>query len=200
MKTKSVLVPLGGEFPSRLWRQDWGADTLEIPLAITVSGQISFHTSLDYVLGDEATPGQAQVSATFDPAAEDPNPPALTAFQILEDGRPTDHAVGPVELRFAVTDTVGLAFVALEADFGEGYVPYPPVPGLDDFRVTLPAARPRSEVSLRLTAEDMAGNRLAYEARPAYVVPPSRLYFPLALVNAEASQLLFTPWRPSSPR
>jgi len=172
-------VLLEGEFPSRQWTEHWGADTLEIPLPITVTGRISFHTGLDYVLGDEATPGQAQVTAELDPALEDPNPPALTSFQVLADGMPTDEAAGPVVVRFALTDTMGVESVLLEADFGEGYVPYPPESDFNGYWVTLPASEPWSQVALRLTAEDISGNQLIYEADPAYVVPPIRLYFPL---------------------
>jgi hypothetical protein len=172
-------VLLEGEFPSWQWTGHWGADTLEIPLPITATGQISFHTSLDYTLGQDAVSGLAQVTAEFDPALEDPNPPALTAFQILADGRPTDEAEGPVEVRFVLTDTMRVKSVLLEADFGEGYVPYPPESDLDSYSVVLPASEPWSQVALRLTAEDISGNRLIYEADPAYVVPPTRLYFPL---------------------
>ena len=172
-------VLLEGEFPSRQWTEHWGADTLEIPLPITITGRISFHTGLDYVLGDEATPGQAQVTAEFDPALEDPNPPALTSFQVLADGAPTDEAEGPVVVRFALTDTMRLESVLLEADFGEGYVPYPPESDFDGYWVALPASEPWSQVALRLTAEDISGNQLIYEADPAYVTPPIRLYFPL---------------------
>jgi streptogramin lyase len=172
-------VLLEGEFPSRQWTESWGADTLEIPLPITVTGQISFHTSLDYTLGQDAVSGLAQVTAAFDPALEDPNPPALTAFQILADGRPTDEAEGPVVVRFTLTDTMRVESVLLEADFGEGYTPYPLESDFDDYSVALPAGRRWSQVTLRLTAEDISGNRLVYEADPAYVVPPVRLYFPL---------------------
>ncbi len=172
-------VLLEGEFSPWQWTEHWGADTLEIPLPVTVTGRISFHTGLDYVLGDEATPGQAQVTAEFDPALEDPNPPALTTFKVLADGVPTDETEGPVEVRFALTDTMRLESVLLEADFGEGYVPYPPESDLDSYSVELPSSEPWSQVALRLTAEDISGNRLIYQADPAYVVPPIRLYVPL---------------------
>lgn len=78
--------------------------------------------------------------------------------------------------------------VLLEADFGDGYAPYPSEPGCEACRVDLPAGRRGSQVALRLTVEDTAGNRLRYEARPAYVVPPIRSYLPLLVVNAEAPQ------------
>lgn len=82
-------------------------------------------------------------------------------------------------VRFAVTDTAGVDTVLLEADFGDGYAPYPSEPGCEACRVDLPAGRRGSQVALRLTVEDTAGNRLRYEARPAYVVPPIRSYLPL---------------------
>ena len=45
-----------------------------------------------------------------------------------------------------------------------------------------------SQVALRLTAEDISGNRIIYEADPAYLVPPILLYFPLVTMNAEPPQ------------
>ncbi len=72
-----------------------------------------------------------------------------------------------------------LESVLLEADFGEGYAPYPPESDLGGYSVALPASEPWSQVALRLTAEDISGNRLIYEADPAYVVPPVRAYIPL---------------------
>ncbi len=97
----------------------------------------------------------------------------------MADGRPTDEAEGPVVVQFALTDTMRVESVLLEADFGEGYVPYPPESDSDVYSVVLPASEPWSQVALRLTAQDTSGNRIIYEADPAYLVPPIRLYLPL---------------------
>jgi hypothetical protein len=178
-------VLLEGDFPASWWNEYGIAPReLEVSLPITVTGVITFHTSLDYVVGSKVITGQAEVMATFDPTAEDPNPPSLTAFQVLAGGVPTDQAAGPVQVRFVVSDTVEVASVLLEAAWGEGNVPYPQDPPYGEHVVDLPAARQGSQVGLRLTVEDTAANRLIYQADPAYVAPPVRLYLPLVLKDA----------------
>ncbi len=132
-------------------------------------------------------PGAVVVDATFDTAAEDPNPPYLSHFTLLKNGEPSKalDLSGRSEIRFRAYDDTRLSHVTLQFRAwtngpwlplflqrrGSQYsarlpfLPVPPRPG-----------EPSNEtpVSLRLVARDVSGNALSLEMKPGFTLnlPP----------------------------
>jgi hypothetical protein len=175
------LLVEGGLSPTRWSEYGFAPKALSINLPITATQPVTFHTALDYAVGPGNATGLLTVAAICDLAAADPNPPALLKVAVQADDWLADEAANQARVRLAVSDTVELAELTLEADLGGGFVPYPLAPSSDEQEAVLPAAAPGTAVSLRITAADRAGNRLVWTARPAYISTPRRLYLPVMM-------------------
>ena len=146
------------------------ASTVSIPAS---PGPYTMKTSYDkyYVSGDK---GLATLSATFDTGAADKNPPTLLRLNVLAGVQPDDSIPPTASAQIRVTfDEVlpvppgisystgdGTTWQALAVtDLGSG-----------DYSAVLPTLPNNSIVSLRVQAQDAAGNSMDYRIVPALVV------------------------------
>jgi hypothetical protein len=129
-------------------------------------------------------PTATTVKATFDSDATDPNPPTLTHFRILVDGKPSKaFCIGEkAEIRFRVADDVGVRDVKLAFRIGKQGLWLPWLLGRDgdDIVARLPLGAGTSPnlcangatlpvpISVRIQAMDTHGNVLDTEMAPAY--------------------------------
>jgi len=161
-----------GEFPAVLgyWAQpDLSYIDLDDPGAYTLT--ITYD---QYWVGDQ--PGQARVVAEFDTTQTDKNPPTLLALNVFDNGE-TTSLVSPSpgsEVRFRVQDPGGLSQVSLFYRTEGDWTSLPLTSVGDEYIAELPAFVGGSHVSLKILAQDAAGNALTYEVSPAFSVrlPP----------------------------
>jgi hypothetical protein len=121
--------------------------------------------------------GAALMSATFDTQAQDKNPPYMSHFNILCEGRPT-NTVGfgkKASIKFKVYDDNGLSQVSLYYSTGGGWFPLTLTNSGNQYTALIPPFPVRTYVSLRLVANDTSGNNLTYELNPAFFIKPTPL-------------------------
>ena len=109
--------------------------------------------------------------ADFDTTREDKNPPTLLSLNVLVNGE-TTSLVPPgaaAEVRFRVQDAGDMGTVSLfyHADGDWSALPLMNLDG--EYTATLPGFANGTHVSLRIVAQDAAGNSLHYEVVPAFV-------------------------------
>ena len=149
----------------------WGGPSqFSIPVA---PGAYTLKVSYDkyYVAGTGAL---ATLSATFDTQAADKDPPALLALNVLSGGGPTDSVPPTASGQVRVTFTEVLAVLpGLKYSTGGGTTWNALAVtdlGSGDYTATLPTLPNDSTVSLRIEAEDAAGNSLDYRMVPTFSV------------------------------
>lgn len=143
---------------------DWGAGVYTLTVPYTY-----------YYVKD--IQGAALMSATFDTSAGDKNPPYMTHFNILCEGRPT-NTVGfgkKASIKFKVYDDNGLSQVSLYYSTGGGWFPLTLTNSGNQYTALIPPFPVRTYVSLRLVANDTSGNNLTYDLNPAFFIKPTPL-------------------------
>ncbi|MFC2058977.1 S8 family serine peptidase [Chloroflexota bacterium] len=121
-----------------------------------------------YYLGDQQ--GSALLSATFNTQSTDKNPPFLTSLNILTDGEVSDIITSPDtnEIRFVVADDTGLSQVALYYKTSGDWITLPLTNNGDEYIAQVTSIQESGSVSLKIVAEDSAGNSLTYQIEPAF--------------------------------
>jgi subtilisin family serine protease len=150
-------------------------------ISLSAPGVYSITLPFTYTLGAwDPTTGHGRVVASFDTTLYDTDatPPFVKVLRVLENGRPTDEASRPVELRMVITDAVDAApTVTVMYDVGAGWVAVAVTQTGDEYAATLPAFEIGTAVNLRIAADDAAGNEMLHYLEPAYVVR-GRVYLP----------------------
>ena len=143
-------------------------EPVEIPLA--ASGAYTLVVSYNqYWLGE--TQGEAHVIADFDTSRADKNPPFLTSLNVLVGGE-ARSIVPPSttsQVKFNVEDDTNLGDVSLFYRTDGSWIPLSLTHG-SEYTAQIPGLPNGSYVSLKLVAEDSAGNSLTYEMLPAFMV------------------------------
>jgi hypothetical protein len=121
--------------------------------------------------------GEALMSAAFDTShAVDKNPPYMSHFNILCEGRPT-NTIGfgkEAAVKFKVYDDNGLAQVSLYYRTGVGWWDILPLTNSgNQYSAQIPQLPVQSFVSLKLVADDIYGNKLTYKLNPAFFIKPT---------------------------
>lgn len=133
-----------------------GAYTLKVPYS-------------HYYIGNQQ--GNALMTATFDTQGTDKNPPYLMSLNILADGEVTDTiaASGSNEIKFVVEDDTELSHVLLfYSTDGTTWNELSLTKAGNGYTAEIPSVTSDSFVSLKLVAQDSAGNSLTYELSPAF--------------------------------
>ncbi len=132
----------------------------------------------DYAV--EQRSGWTEVVADLDTTRSDKNPPSLPALNVFYGGETASVIpVGqPCEIRLRVQDTGGLSQVMLlyargdvpYATGGGDWVPLSLTSAGDVYTAEFPGLSVTDYVSLRIVAQDVAGNSLLYNVAPAFRV------------------------------
>ncbi|MBN2105525.1 S8 family serine peptidase [bacterium] len=117
--------------------------------------------------------GDASVTAEFNTKNEDMNPPQLMDIQLFSDGFLMDPFAipGRVTLSAWLQDDTDLAEVDIQyRTSGENvWHDLQPVRDNDCFTADLPDTLVKTWIDLRISAEDISGNRFKYSLLPAYI-------------------------------
>jgi parallel beta-helix repeat protein len=148
----------------------------------------------EYYVKDQQ--GNALMTATFDTQADDKNPPFLTSLNVLCDGELADLLLpqGTNEVEFAVEDDIGLSNVFLfYSTDGINWNGLSLSNIGNEYTAEIPSLPNGTMVSLRIIAEDLAGNSLTYTADPAFAVEvtPPILVAPQDGSATELGEVLF---------
>jgi subtilisin family serine protease len=164
----SSLVERGSLEVGRWW---WSPAMLTVSLPAPGRYRLRIRSHQFYV---GARQGNGDVTATFDTSGDDRNPPALDGFALLGADRRTDtlRRDATTRLRFSFADDAGPPAIAayLRVDGGWGEIPVRVIAsgarstGIADVEVPSGAG---TQLRLRLTAVDAAGNQLSYETNLA---------------------------------
>ena len=153
----------------------------DVSIPITHPGAYTLTVDFDqYHVGNQS--GHAHVIADFDTTRQDKDPPTLLALNVLHDGETTDRVPpsAAAEIGFRLHDAGGLGEVLLYYEHGGGWTQVPLVNASDAYSGQLPGFSARTYVSLKIVAQDSAGNSLTYEIVPAFgVTVPT--FLPLVL-------------------
>ncbi|MFC1926357.1 S8 family serine peptidase [Chloroflexota bacterium] len=116
--------------------------------------------------------GSTLLSATFNTQSADKNPPFITSLNILADGEVSDIITSQDtnEIRFVVADDTSLSQVALYYKTSGDWVALPLANNADEYIAQVPSIPESGSVSLKIVAEDNAGNSLTYQVEPAFTV------------------------------
>lgn len=172
-----------GALPYRLYQGGALIESGEIPAAsgswtqpdrayisLASSGAYTLVITYDqYWVADQ--PGQARVVADFDTRRGDKNPPTLISLNVLCGGE-TRGIVPPSttsEVKFKVEDDTYLGDVYLFYRVNGSWIPLSLTHG-SEYSAEIPGLHDGSLVSLKLVAEDSAGNSLMYEMLPAFMI------------------------------
>lgn len=150
---------------------DWDDRVDPVNISLASSGIYSLSVTYDqYWVGSQ--PGQARVVADFDTTRADKDPPILLSLKVLCKGETTDILLPSVasEVRFRVQDPGGLSQVLLFYQDDGDWVSMPLTSVGDEYTAQLPGFTSGAYVSLKIVAQDTAGNSLTYEVVPAFEV------------------------------
>ena len=127
-------------------------------------------SSDEYWIQDQ--PGRAQVVAEFDTTRADKDPPTMLTLNILYGGETTTllPPSSACDIRFRVQDPGGLNQVALFYRLDGTWIPLSLANHADEYSAQFPGSSAAGYISLRVVAQDTAGNSLLYEAVPAFEV------------------------------
>lgn len=151
-----------------------GGPWQELPIeniGLPAPGAYSFTVSSDpYWVGEHS--GLGQVLAEFDTRRTDKDPPTLLTLNILRHGETTDTVPRSTSclVRFRMVDAVAIGTVELFSRLDGDWTAVPLTRSGDEYSGTFPGSPNDALVSLRIVAQDAAGNRLTYEADPAFQV------------------------------
>ena len=147
---------------------DW-MDSTAIPLSST--GVYSLEITYDqYWVNSQ--PGRARVIADFDTGQTDKDPPTLLALNVFYNGETASlvPSLAASEVRFRVQDPGGLSQVSLFYHNDGDWTPVSLTSVGDEYTAQLPGFANGVLVSLKIMAQDTAGNSLTYEVVPTFSV------------------------------
>jgi len=125
-------------------------------------------------------PGHARVTVTFDTSLEDKDPPALRFLNVTHEGVTTDilPVSGASEIRFGLEDSSGLSSASLFYSYVGEWNELPLTHADSVYAAQVPLLPDGVYVSLRINAQDLAGNSLTYEITPAFQIcdPPTAAF------------------------
>jgi subtilisin family serine protease len=166
-----------------------GSIPAALPTIGTAAGQYQFNIA-SFSYRNRGVSLNAQVSATFDTALADPNPPALTQLQYTTNGARSDiHDSAANNQLFFSMDAVGGSLSQVSAGYsGDGvtFTPLTVTPAGGGYTATVPAVG-FTKIALRLTGVDSSNNRLDYTFELPAVNPLADGQVPTTSITAPAA-------------
>ena len=135
----------------------------------------SYRLTMTYngVLNGTLTNGTTMME--FNTALSDSNPPVLQEIQVLDTGNRREKVLdGHGQIAIRAEDATAGMTLQIDIDHGAGWQALPVTYSAGFYRASVPAFAPTdsTSVSLRISAQDLVGNRLVNTIAPAFIVMP----------------------------